>query len=274
MPITPPVNETPIGYTVSDVINDSLIECGIISPGEDALNNDIDTFNWAFRKLNYLMDVWQALRDKVFSYSFVLYTMVPGLSPHTIGPSAGATFSTGQKTRPIQIDSAAIIITPNAGQIDLPINIRDKSWWAANQIKQIQTNIPTDLYYEEDFPNGSIFFWPVPNTNFQVRIQTRNLVSLYSSPTDFIGGPGGFNTLPPAYRTAIMLTLAETLLPGSQLAAHPVLTKMAADARAAIGDNNAKSPRFQSVDFGMPSSGKKASDFNWATGGPPYGPPQ
>lgn len=273
MPIIPPPVVPPIGYTVSDVINDALIEAGILSPGEEAMNNDADVFLWAFRKMNYLIDVWQSMRSKVFAYSFTLYTLQAGLQPHTIGPAAGATFSTGSAPRPVAIESAALILN-TGGQIDLPINIRDKDWWATQQVKQIQTNVPTDLYYQPDNPNGSMFFWPVPNSANQVRLQTRNMLSLYSQPEDAIGGPGGPNSLPPTYRAALMLTLAESLLPGSKLAAHPVLVEAAKQARQAMGDNNFKSPRIQSMDFGMPHGGKKKSDFNWATGGPPYGPPQ
>lgn len=269
MPIIPPGGETPIGYTATDLIQDALIEIGVQAPGEPL---DVDEGQWAFRKLNYLLDVWEALRSKVYTYNFQIFTLVPGLQPHTIGPGPGATFP--QSQRPVRIESSALLLNTPGTLVDLPMNIRDKDWWALNQVKQIQTNVPTDLYYDPAWPNGNLFLWPVPNTNFQVRIQTWGIVSQFALITDPIGGPGGPNTLPPAYRAAIMLSLAETMLPGSEKQAHPILVKTALEARIAVGLGNNKAPRISSRDSGMPTSGRSKPDFNWATGGRPGGPPQ
>lgn len=218
------------------------------------------------------MDVWEAMRSKVYTYNFTLFTLQAGLQPHTIGPGAGATFY--QPQRPVRIESCALILNTSGTQVDLPMNIRDKDWWALNQVKQIQTNVPTDLYYDPAWPNGNMFFWPVPNAGSQIRVQTWGVVSQFALITDPIGGPGGPNTLPPAYRAAMMLTLAETLLPGSNKTAHPVLAESAKQARAAIGLNNNKPPRIMTADSGMPTHSGKRGDWNWATGNRPGGTPQ
>lgn len=278
MPVTPPVALTPIPYTALDVITDAMIEVGMLAPGEVP---DSETGQWAFRKLNYLVDEWEAQAGKVYSYNFSVFTLVAALSPHTIGPSGTATFSTGLQPRPTRIESASLLLNESApspnGVVDLPINIRDAAWWAGQQVKGIQTNVPTDLYYDPTNPDGSIYFWPVPNVQRQVRLQLQNLLSQYIAITDPLGGPGGVGTLPPAYRAALMYTLAERLCPGSKLQAMPELKEQAVVARAALFSNNAKSPRIASQDFGMPRSGSKSGtrgDFNWYSGGAPGGPPQ
>ena len=275
MPISPPVTPPPpLSYTVLDLVTDALIEIGAVAPGE--YPGDAEG-QWAFRKFNYLIDEWQALERYVFSYQYNVYTLVAGLSPHTIGPSGTATFSTAPQPRPVRLESAALLLNISPGQVDNLMNIRDHDWWALNQVKNIQTNVPTDVYYDPTSPDGSLYFWPVPNSQQQVRLQFWQTVSQFTAITDPIGGPGGPGTLPQAYRAALMYSLAERLIAGSNRPESPALTKAALTARSAVFSNNAKSPRMHTNDSGMPKSGSTGvrGDFNWATGGySPGGPPQ
>ncbi len=73
-------------YTVSDLITDAFIEIGATAPGEQP---SPDEAQWAFRKLNDLIDTYQALQAWVWGYEWNQYTLVPGLQPHTIGPADG-----------------------------------------------------------------------------------------------------------------------------------------------------------------------------------------
>ena len=269
MPITPPVTPpAPLGYTVIDICTDALIEIGAAAPGEIPGSDELQ---WVFRKLNEVMDVWQAMRNKVYSYSWPVFTFPAGVNPVLMGPSPLANWVVPQ--RPVRLESAALIL--NAGfPVDLPINIRDKDWWALNQVKSIQTNVPTDVYPDYTWPDASLYFWPVINAGDQCRLQVWNTVSQFVSITDPIGGPTGPDTLPPAYRTAIKLTLAESLLAGSNRQPSPTLTAAATIARAAMIGNNAGPPRITTQDSGMPSNSKKIGDFSWVSGGRPGGSPQ
>lgn len=270
MPIIPPGGETPLTYTAFDIITDALIEAGILSLGEQA-NLDPDTGQWAFRKLNYLIDIWSAKAGYVYAQNFELFTLVAGLSPHTIGPDPSATFSVLR--RPVKINSASLVL--NSGTpVDLPIGIRDRKWWSYQQTKSIQSDIPTDLYYDPTNVNGSIYFWPVPNVQNQVRLELWIPLMDYIQINDPLAGPGEGGTLPQGYRAALMYTLAESLLPAGDIAAHPVLVKAGQEARAAVFGNNSQSPTMTTRDFGMPKSGRPRPDWNWRTGGRVGGPPE
>lgn len=266
MPVGPPVTPpAPLSYTALDLITDAMIETGAVPPGEPPGS---DEAQWAFRKLNNLIDTWSAQKKYVYSYVFNIYTLVAGLSPHTIGPSGVATFPTNGAPRPVRLESSALLLNISPTTVDFLMNIRDHSWWANNQVKNIQTSVPTDVFYDPTSPDGQLFFWPVPNINYQVRLQFWTAIAEFTSIQDPIGGPNGPGTLPPGYRNALMLSLAESLLSGEQRDQMPNLAMDAMKARQAIFGNNDKPPRMITRDSGIPSSGKPRPDFNWASGEP------
>jgi hypothetical protein len=268
VPVTPPVTEPSLTYTVDDLCTSALVEIGVVAPGESPAPEESQ---WAFTKANEVLDVWSALRRYVYSYQFLVFAFQANVNPVLMGPSPAAIWSVPQ--RPVRLESAALIL--NAGiTVDLPINIRDKDWWALNRVKTIATNVPTDVYPDYTWPDASLYFWPVINIGSQVRLQTWGNVPQFSDITDPIGGVGGPGTLPPAMRTALKLTLAESLLPSANKEPNPVLAAAAMAARAAFIGNNAHPPRISTQDSGMPRSGGKKADFNWASGNAPGRGPQ
>ncbi len=251
MPITPPPTEAPINYTVLDLITDALIEIGMLSPGEMP---DGETAQWAFRKLNYMLDSWAARKNYVYASTFNSYTLVPGLSPHLIGPdSATAQFVVPQ--RPVKIVRATIILTNTTPPVSINLEMRDEQWWMENTIKDLQSSQPTDLFYNPAYPNGELYFWPVPQTAYGTQLECWGLLAQFANIQDELGGPGsGVFSVTPGYRNAMMLTLAETLLPGGEKEANPALVAHAMSARNAVFGNNTKTVRMSTRDAGIPGA--------------------
>jgi hypothetical protein len=236
--------------TILDLIEEALGEIGVLAAGDTATAEDADL---GLRKLNRLFDNWSAERAAVYAQAFNTYVLTTNLSPHTIGPTA-ATWSATQ--RPVTIEAAGLVLTTPTPDVRIPITPRDADWWAAQPVKALTGTVPTDLYYQPDWPNGKLFFWPVPTVAYSVELSTRVLLAQVALTDTF--------TLPPGYRDAITLSLAESLLavfPTGEIAA--LIVGQAAKARARIFGVNDRAPRIATQDVGMPGGG--GGSFNYLT---------
>jgi len=206
--------------------------------------------------LNQQIDYWAARACYAWTTTFTTWTLTPGHQPHLIGPGLLAPdFAVNQ--RPVRIHSANLILTNTTPNVDVPIKLRDNAWWAANRVKAIQSSIPTDLYYEPGMPNGALWFWPVPNTGYGLRLEGMVVLQQFVTLTDtFIA--------PQSYLAAVSLSLAEELSDIWGTTPGPNLARRALKARDALQSNNNLAPRISSADWGTFSS--PTADFNYQTG--------
>jgi len=238
--------------TARTICEDAAREIGVVGEGNSLGAGDAQ---FLLGVLNRLLDNWNAERAAVYASAFNSFTLTPSLSPHTIGPTA-ATFTVTQ--RPVTLVSAALILSGGSLDVYLPMNIRDATWWADQTVPGLETSIPTDVYYQPDWPNGKLYFWPVPTVAYQVDLETRVLLSQLILTDSF--------DLPPGYRDAVTLTLAEQASRGFGRPVLPDLMASAAKSRARIFANNDVTPGIVTDDSGMPSS--EGSYFNWRSGMP------
>jgi hypothetical protein len=265
MPITPPLSETAIAYSFEDIATDAAIEVNISAPGEIV---DPDVLQWIFRKGNYMLDSWATTKKFAYASVFTDYTLpvnLPvqpdGSAAATIGPAPGATYAAVQ--RPVKILSASAIINNTTPPVLAPISIETNQWWAGVTLPGISSMYPTNLFYNPTFPNGTLYLWPISNTAFGLRLETWVQILQFDSITDPVGGPQSSTTVPPGYRAAMMLSLAE-MLGGTP---SPSLRADAAAARAAVFTNNAETANISTLDSGMPGTqeGRRSTTFSYRT---------
>ena len=214
-----------------DIVSAAMTEIGALAAGELPSNDDL---TWIFQKLQRLIDRYNARKPMVYNVNFSTFTMVANKSPQTIGP--GADFDVIQ--RPMEIISIGLIL-PGTPGVEIPLNPRDQAWWAAQTIKDLTSSLPTDFYYSPDWPNGSIYFWPVSTSSYTVRVQSRLvLAQIPNANSDF--------TMPPAYWDAIVYPLAISICPSFSRSASPELIALSREAVKAIQVNNISSPRLSS----------------------------
>lgn len=241
--------------TTADLLRDALIEIGVQDPIETVEPN---AQSLALLRYNSILDQWNAQALAVYTVTFPTFSTVSGLNPHTIGPTTG-TFVVTQ--RPVSILAANRILSSGTSLAKIPITVRDKDWYFANAVPNIQSGIPTDLYYSPSWENGSIYFWPVPNAVFTVELEVRLVLSQVTE-----ADIGATVTWPPGYQRALMLTLAEDLVTPFTVPMPPKLEGLAREARGVIFANNNALVRIQTRQSGMPGGSGRGGGFNFRTG--------
>lgn len=246
--------------TQLDFLTDALIEIGAYAPGDTIAAPVLDV---ATRRWNYLIDEWAAMGRYAYNNAFQQYTLTPNHAPTLLGPGlTSPDFGTPNAApRPPKILGANLILNGQSPTTDLIISVRDDAWWLAQQVKQLTSTIPTDLYYSVNFPNGELNFWPIPTVAYGVRLE----IGIWITEVD----PDTLGTttivFPQAYRKAMMLALAEDLTTALSRPMPATLPGRALRARMAVQSNNTSSPRIASADYGA-GLGDRRAGFNWRSG--------
>lgn len=237
---------------VTTLIRDTLQEVNAIGIGDTP---DAATNQFVFARLVRLFDNWNVEKAGAYASDTLTFTLIPVTNPHTIGPGG----DWEADTRPIQIETAELILSDADIPVRQPITIRDKFWWSALSVPTLETSIPTDLYYNPQWELGQVFLWPVPTTAYDVSLLVRlSFVDIALDDTIW---------LPPGYLDAVVLTLAEMI--ASPVTGKPApgdITLRAQDARARIFNQNDVSRRIVTFDSGMPSSTADRCTFNYKSG--------
>lgn len=232
---------------VLQVIAEAYQELNVFMPGSAIPPAQGDL---ALSKLRQLLNYWNAQRHMVWCDVFRTGTLVPNLSPHTIGPT-GATFTVA--IRPVSIEGFSLNLNTNTPDVFVPIAIIDSQEYEALSVPGISTSVPTAVYYEADWPNGSLYFYPIPNFAYPVRWRSRMTLADDIDLTDALD-------FPPGYQLAYTYSLAELLATPSGRSVPLQTAKLAQAARAAIGANNTVIPLLDLQDGQQES---KRTTFNY-----------
>lgn len=234
---------------IPDVLADAAQEirvnrAGRLEPGVAA---------WMLRKLNRIIDRWNATPGASISTPLVSYTPTLNHGPHTIGPAIGADWLLTE-ARPNAILGANVVLNTVTPAVRFPIRIRDVEWFQDQPVQRLSSSIVTDLYYEPDWPNGNVNLWPIPSAAYPIELRTDAAFTAYG-PTDTL-------YLPSAYPDAVILSLAEACASGLGQTASDDLKSAAAQARQmAFGATIPGPPNARTRDSGMPGGGGGRYDY-------------
>ena len=248
--------------TWGDIIADALRDIGVYQPQSVLL--PIDTPQ-GVRRLNRILDMYSARWAFAWSTVFGLFTLTPGHAPTLIGPNLTAP-DFGMTPRPVRLESCNLVLTDQTPAVDVPMNIRDNKWWEEERVKLLQSNVPTDVFYQPLFPSGVLNFWPVPNYAYQVRLETWASVSTVPLNSSGLPNLAATFSMAPGYEMLVQKSLAVYSCVPYGKPVTPELREELREAKATVQKNNAKSPRTASADYG--TRGKPPSGFNYYDGQP------
>lgn len=181
--------------TANDLIKRAMRLVGALGSGETPTAQEGSD---GLEALNSMLDQWWLMRLAVYRIQEDQYTWTSGQASRTIGPT-GQLVST---VRPVKVESAAQILL----DIDYPIVILTQEQYRGIPAKSIRTTLMTDLYYDPTLPNGTLYGYPIPSVNAEIKLRTRTQLQRFSDLTDVV-------VLPPGYEQTIVYNLAVLLGP-------------------------------------------------------------
>jgi hypothetical protein len=208
--------------TVLDLIKRSLRLLGTYNVGDD--DPEAAEAQAGLVALNALVDAWGLQRLSMFTSSGTVYNLQAGKASYTIGPS-GADWTA---PRPLYLDTATVVIPGTPDNYERPLKvIPDDQAWARLRIKSLASTLVTAMYLQPDFPNATVFPWPVPQSAQQIILYTPTAISQFSGLTQAI-------SLPPGYARALPYNLAVDLAPEFDKEAPPTVQRIAIDSMEAV----------------------------------------
>jgi hypothetical protein len=204
--------------TVRDIVTGSLRLIGVVQKSEPIAADEAQD---GLERLNEMIASWANDSLMVFARSWENFALTPGQSTYTIG--TGGDFNT---VRPTQIISAYVRLS--GSNIDYPLNlITDDQYALEISIKNLQSNIPYVLNYDNGYPLAKIRVWMVPSTSMSLYMQMEKQVASFASLDDVIN-------LPPGWLKAIRYNLAVELAPEYNVDPSNLVLKGAEDSKAEL----------------------------------------
>ena len=179
--------------------------------------------------LNTMLDSWATENMFVYVLSQDTIPLTANLASYTIGPTG-----TFVSTRPVDIEVATYL---DFSGVSYPIKTLTTAQYGSIAVKT-QSGIPSAIWYNPTLPNGTLTLYPVPSQAMTLQLwSTKVLIAFPDLTTDV--------TLPPGYKRAIELSLAEEFAPEFLTEANRTLTLKASTARRNIKRVNLRVPILQ-----------------------------
>jgi hypothetical protein len=182
-------------WTASDIVLHALKDINVLGAGETLPAED--GFD-ALATLNMILAQWQV--QKVYVYGQrVIAVPCNGAQTYTIGPAA-----TVDTTLPPEIDSATYVLR----SVTYPLTvIESREDYENITLKAIAGTIPSAVFFQRDYPQGTLYVWPQPSMG-TLNLVTRDVLNSYASLAEDIA-------VPPESALAMRMTLAEMLAEGA-----------------------------------------------------------
>lgn len=138
--------------TAGDQINGALRLLGVLAEGETP---STDTSADALTALNQMIDSWSTERLSVFTTQNQAFTWPASTVSRTLGPSGNLVGN-----RPVLLDDSTYYTYSG---IDYPIAIVNEDEYNSIALKTATSTLPQVLYVSMDFPNVTVYLYPVPS---------------------------------------------------------------------------------------------------------------
>jgi len=182
----------PSPSTALEIIKAAMRQLGVIATGETPSAAEATD---GLSALNDVLETWATEQMTVWADTTTAFTATAGQGVYTIGPTGA--FVT---TRPVRILS----LYSSINGVDYPAMEWPYEQWQSVAVKATSSTWPERYAYVNDFPNGSLFLWPVPATALTLNISIQ-------TPLTAVANLATVLTYPPGYYRALQWALAAEL---------------------------------------------------------------
>jgi hypothetical protein len=215
--------------TPLDIVTQSLKKAGVLGVGQTPLAEDT---NDAFCDLNDMIAQWARKRWLMWHLLDVALVSTGAMS-YTVG--VGGDFNT---PRPDRLEAAFFrqIVPSQPNQIDYPLELIESREAYNNIALKSLSTFPTSIFYDADYPTGTIYPWPVPQaTIYEIHLTLKDTLAQFTTLNQVIN-------MPPEFVAAMKFNLAIRLRQSYQLPVDIALVGLAKDSLAVIRGANTQIP--------------------------------
>lgn len=208
---------------------------------------------------NAMLDSWNTERLIIYEIERNIQVVTSGKQDYSISSTQVA--PDWAIERPSRIERAGLIYLANPSQpLELPMSVLTVSNWSQIPVKNVESTIPMELYYQPSFPVGVARLWPEPSMDNEIALYLWKQIAQFTSTSQTVSFPQG-------YLKAITYNLAVELsaLPweGHNIKPNPLVMQEAVDSKAKI-----KSLNIGIIDIGVDQALVQypGGIWNWRTG--------
>jgi hypothetical protein len=217
--------------TVQNAIRAALRKSNVVAQGQIPSGDEL---NDSTEELVRMLDSWDADHLNCFMTRLDTYSLVSQQQSYTIGiDPSGILTANFHAPRPTKIVNANVIFLTSP-PIRKPLALLDNEDWSRKRLQQVYT-IPAELYNDLQEPLSTLYFYPIPDSAYQIELYTWQQLTNYANLTDNI-------IVPPGYEDAIVTNLAVRLALEFGKRPTPELVTMASQAKALIQSKNSSPP--------------------------------
>lgn len=160
--------------TIRSIVTLAMKEAGVLGVGQSLLAEDI---NDGYTLFSRMLSAWQVSRWLVPGLTDIS-AISNGAKSNKIGP--------GQFYNSMRPDKilAAYFIQLNTGN-SVTVSYPLRPIWAYENYAQLSlknlNSFPQYFFYDGAFPNGNVYIWPVPNTNYEIHLIVKLPISEQTS---------------------------------------------------------------------------------------------
>ena len=169
--------------TARELIRRSLILIGVLGEGE---NPSSDGANDALQTLNEIVDKWNVENLMIISTINKTFNLTNKKS-YTIGTGGDIDIL----RPPSGILGAYYNMPTTGGLVSIPVQLITQGQYNAITLKDLEVNIPNMLYYNNSYPLGEIFTYPISNLG-SITLTMADQFLVFDSLDDIIDLPSGY----------------------------------------------------------------------------------